>query len=103
MSDDPRFAGYWAAIRADLSKQTVDAVIRLADNEQEGLRAEVEKWKTAAADFEAAYVAFRGPSATDYELARRLEWAIPGNGRANLERIRDEGLHLIAITPEDPM
>jgi len=39
MSDDPRFTGYWAAIRADLNKQTVDAVIRLADNEQEGLRA----------------------------------------------------------------
>ena len=43
MSDDPRFTGYWAAIRADLNKQTVDAVIRLADNEQADLRAEVER------------------------------------------------------------
>jgi len=42
MSDDPRFTGYWAAIRADLNKQTVDAVIRLADNEQAELVAEVE-------------------------------------------------------------
>ena len=39
MTTDPRFSDYWAAIRADLNKQTVDAVIRLADNEQEGLRA----------------------------------------------------------------
>ena len=43
MSDDPRFTGYWAAIRADLNKQTVDAVIRLADNEQEGLRARLDQ------------------------------------------------------------
>jgi len=39
MSGDPRFTGYWAAIRADQTRFTVDAVIRLADNEQEGLRA----------------------------------------------------------------
>ena len=43
MSDDPRFTGYWAAIRADLNKQTVDAVIRLADNEQADLRATIER------------------------------------------------------------
>jgi hypothetical protein len=43
MTDDPRFSDYWAAIRADLNKQTVDAVIRLADNEQEALQARLDQ------------------------------------------------------------
>ena len=85
MSDDPRFTGYWAAIRADLNKQTVDAVIRLADNEQADLRAELERWKTAAAEFEAAYVAFRGAPASslsDEDLIRefRRRQAIEAQG-----------------------
>jgi len=48
MSDDPRFTDYWAAIRADLNKQTVDAVIRLADNEQADLRATIERVRELA-------------------------------------------------------
>ena len=83
MSDDPRFTGYWAAIRADLNKQTVDAVIRLADNEQAELVARL-----------------RG--ATDDELARRLEWATGRNGNTLLDQIRGEGLDLMAVRPEDP-
>jgi len=92
MSDDPRFTGYWAAIRADLSKQTVDAVIRLADNEQAA-------WRKRAEDAEANFARLAG--ATDDELSRRLEWAVAGNGRTNLYKIRAEGLDIITITPED--
>ena len=55
MSDDPRFTDYWAAIRADLSKQTVDAVIRLADNEQAELRAEVDRLAAAATGWKRLY------------------------------------------------
>jgi len=40
MSDDPQRIAEWAAaIRADQTRFTVDAAIRLADTEQEGLRA----------------------------------------------------------------
>jgi len=45
MSDplDARGSKYWAAFRADESRHTVDAVIRLADNEQAELRATIER------------------------------------------------------------
>ena len=42
-------------------------------------------------------------TATDDELARRLEWATGRNGHTVLRLIRGEGLNVIAVTPEDPL
>jgi hypothetical protein len=40
---DDRDARYWAAITRDQSRQTVDAVTRLADSEQEALQARLDQ------------------------------------------------------------
>ena len=47
LTHDARDSRYWAAIRADQSRFTVDAVIRLAENEQADLRAEAERLRAA--------------------------------------------------------
>ena len=89
------------------------AVVQVVLDETDRLRRDVERWKEVAAEFEASYIHFheahakarakldRLTSATDAELARRLEWAVVGNGRTNLYKIRAEGLDIISVTPED--